>query len=352
MAVKITAGDEVGAALDAIDNPDDPSFYNVVLKNFVTPWTNIDQTPFAELNDYTATVIGLVRDEATYGFDEVLSADVVYVGDTVEINNRLGISIPPYSHTDNAHYQALESNGIDLSDPALFVPVPQSTLPGSQLSSGDAAGVTTTRAAGEAFFSAGTNRRMWRFTAMNYLCRDMEQLHDITRPNDRIRQDVNRSPGGDSGLYHNFCSGCHGGMDPMAGAYAYFEWDENQERVVHTPGQVQPKYLINTAVFPFGYVTVNNSWENYWRTGANYVVGWPASSNPTGNGPKSLGREVAGSRAFAVCQSEKVFRQVCFREPADFDERTEVERIATVFQNNAYSLKRVFAETAAYCMGN
>ena len=39
---------------------------------------------------------------------------------------------------------------------------------------------------------------MWRFTAMNYLCRDMEALKDTSRPTDRIRQDVNRSPGGDS----------------------------------------------------------------------------------------------------------------------------------------------------------
>ncbi len=41
-------------------------------------------------------------------------------------------------------------------------------------------------AAAEAFFSAGTNRRMWRFTAINYLCRDMEQLHDVTRPGDWV----------------------------------------------------------------------------------------------------------------------------------------------------------------------
>ncbi|MEN8668815.1 MAG: hypothetical protein ABF318_06810, partial [Ketobacter sp.] len=41
---------------------DSSGFYNVTLKNMATPWTNEEQTLFADLNDFTATVIGLVRD--------------------------------------------------------------------------------------------------------------------------------------------------------------------------------------------------------------------------------------------------------------------------------------------------
>src|SRR3974390_3323189 len=70
MQAKIDGGDPKGAALLAIDNPNG-NFYSVVLKNFVTPWTNTDQTAFAPLNDYTATVIGMVRDEVP--FNTVLS---------------------------------------------------------------------------------------------------------------------------------------------------------------------------------------------------------------------------------------------------------------------------------------
>ena len=68
----IAGGDEFGAALIAMENS---AFYNVTLKNFATPWTNEDQTVFAPLNDYTATVIGMIRDEVP--FTEVLSADMV-----------------------------------------------------------------------------------------------------------------------------------------------------------------------------------------------------------------------------------------------------------------------------------
>ena len=144
-----------------------PNFYNVVLKNFVTPWTNEAQTIFAPLNDYTATVIGMIRDDVP--FNLILSEDMVYTGAN-------GVVTPNFQQTSNAHYEALEDNGIDLSDPAMLIQRTQSGLPGSQMSTGETAGVITTRAAAEAFFTGGTNRAMWRFTAVNHLCQDMEQL--------------------------------------------------------------------------------------------------------------------------------------------------------------------------------
>jgi hypothetical protein len=339
MAQQIQSGAPLAAADLAMQNP---SFYRVVLKNWITPWTNVERSVHAPLNDYTATVIGLIRDDRP--FTEVLTADVVYVG-------AAGVVSTPYSHTDNQHYQELEARNVDLGDPTRLVPVAQSSLPGAQLAANDAAGVMTTRAFGEAYFSAGTNRRAWRFTGVNFLCRDMEQLHDITLPVDRIRQDVTRSPGGDSQIFHNTCAGCHTGMDPMAGAFAYFNWDATQNRVVHTPGQVQPKYRINANVFPYGYVTIDNRWDNYWREGTHANLVW-RGPNAGGFGAKTMGEEVAMSRAFSVCQVEKVFQQVCFRAPNDQADADEVERITDVFEANGHSLKRVFAEVATWCMGS
>ncbi|MDX1697329.1 MAG: hypothetical protein R3308_03540, partial [Thiohalobacterales bacterium] len=62
----IVNNDALGAADMAMNHS---AFYNVTLKNFATPWTNRDQTVFAPLNDYTATVIGMIRDEVP--FDQV-----------------------------------------------------------------------------------------------------------------------------------------------------------------------------------------------------------------------------------------------------------------------------------------
>lgn len=338
MATHIANGDADLAAELAMANP---NFYNVVLKNWITPWTNEDMTVFAPLNDYTATVIGMIRDDVP--FDQVLSADLIYTGANGLVN-------PNYQHTSNDHYVALEDQGIDLSNPANLVQRTQSGLPGAQVSSNEAAGIVTTRAAAEAFFPAGTNRAMWRYTAINYLCRDMEQLNDITRPGDRIRQDVTRSPGGDSEIFLNTCFGCHAGMDGLSGAYAYYDWDPDQERMVHTPGVVQEKFLINGNTFPAGYVTTDNSWINYWREGPNSLLDWRGVSD-RGFGAKSLGVEVTATRAFSVCQVEKVFEQVCFRPPKDQDDRDAIEVIADDFEaGGAYRMKGVFADVAEHCM--
>jgi hypothetical protein len=332
------ASDPVGAAMLAIDKtkPTASAFYNVTLKNFATPWTNRDQTVFAPLNDYTATVIGMVRDDVP--FNQVLSADILYTGQ--------GIS-PGYAPNSNAHYQAMEDQNADLR--TVLTQQAQSALTGIPATA--TAGVITSRAASEAFFIAGTNRAMFRFTLINHLCHDLEQIHDTSRPPDRIRQDVSRSPGGDSRIFLNGCIGCHSGMDPMAQAFAYYNYDETAARLIYTGGQVQPKYLINMDNFKPGYVTPNDHWDNRWRQGPNALLGWSASLSGSGDGAKSLGQEFAASEAFAQCQVEKAFRNVCFRDPSDDQDRTAVSGIVANFKSG-YNLKRVFAEAAVYCKGD
>ena len=102
MEAEITGGDTLAAAMIAMDNP---SFYSVTLKNLVTPWTNRAQTVFEPLNDYTATVIGMVRDDLP--FNTVLSADVLYVG-------AAGLGLPAVSPANNDHYEQMEARGVNL----------------------------------------------------------------------------------------------------------------------------------------------------------------------------------------------------------------------------------------------
>jgi hypothetical protein len=193
---------------------------------------------------------------------------------------------------------------------------------------------------------------MFRFTLINHLCSDLEQLKDITRSPDRIRQDVSRSPGGDSRIFMNSCVGCHSGMDPMAQAFAYYDFNENSGSIEYTQGIVQPKYKINSDTFKYGFVTPDDGWDNYWRSGQNALLGWDPGLPGSGNGAKSLGTELANSDAFARCQVEKVFRSVCLREPGDDADRAEVASITTNFKASNYNMKTVFAEAAVYCKGD
>ncbi len=350
-------------------NPEGAAFYNVTLKNFAAPWTNEAQTVFTDLNDYTATIIGVVRDG--HDFRRILYDDIVYVG-----NNS-----PAYSMSSNAHYVALEAldpqGAGNLSNPSILQQSTQSAVTSNAIPTTGAAGVMTTRAGARAFFPDGTNRAMFRFTLMNHLCTDLEPLKDVSRTPDRVRQDVSRSPGGDSRIFLNSCVGCHAGMDGMAGAYAYYDWvypPNNIEagQLVYTPGSVTPKHLINENTFEDGYVTIDDSWVNYWRNGQNALLGWTDDrtatpllkddkGNTIGTGAKSMGEELANSHAFAQCQVDKVFKAVCLRGPTEFidqgpggiQDRIERDAIVNRFKTTYnYNLREVFTDVAAHCKGN
>lgn len=353
MAADISAGNPIAAAYKAMDNS---AFYDVTLKNFVAPWTNEDQSVFVPLNDYTATVIGMIRDDVD--FREVLYGDILYIGAS-------SLGLPAYRLNDNAHYQAMDDQGIDLK--TNLIRTTQSAVTGIPAMA--AAGVMTTRAAAEAFFIAGTNRAMFRFTLMNHLCTDLEPIKDISRPPDRIRQDVSRSPGGDSRIFLNKCIGCHAGMDPMAQAFAYYDYDYdsvndpdgiNGSLVYNGVGAVDPdtgsrvqgKYLINSDNFKPGYVTTDDHWDNYWRKGPNALLGWDTTLSGSGTGAKSLGKELAYSDAFARCQVKKVFKTICLRDPTDSNDFSEVDSMVSSFKSSNYKMKQVFAEAGAYCMGD
>ena len=328
-------GTAMDAAIRAMENP---NFYNVTLKNFAAPWTNRDQSVFVPLNDYIATVIGMIRDDKP--FNTLLSANILYVGPG---------SLPAYSNNNNDHYEAMENQSIDMK--AGLQEMIQSNVTG--LPQGAVAGVWTTRAAAEAFFVAGTNRAQFRFTMMNHLCNDMEQVHDVKRVPDRIRQDVSRSPGGDSRLYLNNCIGCHSGMDPLSGAFAYYDFNETTGSIEYSAPNVQSKYFNNDTNFEAGYRTTDDSWMNYWRGGQDQFLGWAQTgtgSTGSGNGAASMGEELANSDAFASCQVKKVFRAVCLREPEDAADRFQVTQMVSSLKAG-YRMKQTFAEAAVYCMG-
>jgi hypothetical protein len=329
-------GNPTVAANIAMNNP---NFYAVTLKNFAAPWTNRDQNPFVPLNDYIVLVMGMVRDGVP--FNQILSANMLYTAPSVS---------PPPSVSSNAHFEALEARMREPNfNQSELQPTTQSDT--YAIPAAATAGAMTTRAAAEAFFIAGTNRAMFRFTLMNHMCMDMEQVHDTSIAPDRIRQDVSRSPGGDSRVFLNNCIGCHAGMDPLAQAFAYYDFDETSAAMIYNPSAVHPKYFNNDTTFADGFVTPDDAWHNHWRQGQNALIGWNAGPGQ-GSGAKSLGEELAGTDAFARCQVQKVFKAVCLRDAVDLNDRNRINAITSTFRSNNYNLKQVFAETAGYCMGN
>ena len=331
----------VAAAAIATNPQYAPDFYDATLKEFINPWTNRNQSAFVPFNDYTATVIGMIRDDVP--FNTVLSANILYT-----VNAPPGVSLPPPSAANNDHYATAEADGVDFS--TALQQTTQTAVYGTPTQA--VAGVWTTRAGAAAYFVLGTNRAQFRFTMLNYLCHDMQTVMDNTRPTDRVRQDVARSPGGDSRVFLDNCAGCHSGMDPMAQAFAYYDFNTTTNQMVYTPGQVQPKYVKNPQNFPWGFVTPNDDWSNRWRTGPNADLGWDQNLAGSGEGAASLGQELENTTAFANCQVVKVFQAVCMRNPTSSTDQTTIANIQALFIQSNYDLKQVFQQSAAACAGS
>jgi hypothetical protein len=314
-----------------------PQFYNVTLRNIFAAESNRDQSVFVPLNDYIVTAIGMVHDDVPY--NTALSADILY---TLNAPN-----LPPASASSNSHYQAADTAVVDIS--ASLVKKQQTTTYGYPAAA--VAGLITTRAGAIQHFDAGTNRRGYNINIINQTCHAMEQVMDTSLPSDRIRQDVAASPGGDSRVRLQSCVGCHSHMDPMAGAFAYYNFDETAGNLVYTAGKVQPKYFINATNNPYGYVTVDDGWESRMRTGGadTNIFQFDPALPGKGNGAASFGAEIAGSGAFATCQVTKAFKAVCLRAPASTKDGNEITSLASKFTANGYKFKQVFADAALYC---
>lgn len=326
----LAQGDGEGAAQLAMENF---NFYNVTLKHWASPWTNKDESVRVELNDYVATVIGMVRDNVP--FDQILYGDILYTA-----NGTAGI--PAYSPANNAHYAALETQAVNLK--TALVKGQQSTLNPAVT---EVAGALSTRAFGAAFFEAGTNRAAIRSSFVTFLCQDMEQMSDTSTPDFRVRRDVDRQPGGDAKVYRNKCAGCHAGMDALGGAFAHFDWDGS--KVVHNPATISTKFAKNVSTFPDGFVTTDNDWMNLWTEGQNTRIGWDGAKS--GKGIQQYGQMLATTEAFPVCMAKRVYSSVCVQDIKSLTD-AQVASLADGFKADSYNLKNLFAAAALQCMGD
>jgi hypothetical protein len=329
-----------------------PAFYNVTLNNWLKPWSNAETSPRVDLNDFVATALGIIRDDEP--FDKLLYDDVLYTLDVEGLTYSRGTPMPVFSYSSNAHYYRSEDNFVNIAE--RLVRNRQSDI--TPLPSGATAGILTSKAFGDAFYSGGTNRRQNRFVFVNFLCTDYEDMHDNTIPDFRVRRDIERNPGGDSRNYKNNCVGCHAGQDALAGAYAHYNHVQSQVsgEIIYDPTNIARK-MTHNVYFRDGFNTVDDSWINLWTSGQNAALGWRGAME--GRGVKSLGRMFTRSRAFAQCMSKRVFELVCMREPqADADKQfvsvmaDEFEAIKESNHQRRYNMKNLISKTSIGCIVN
>lgn len=370
MELKLNANDPIGAADIAAS---DARFLNITVRDFASKMSNRAETIDVPLNDFTATVIGAVRDGLNA--QRLLWDDITYVADPTKV------AVPSNPAADilrsNNHYEALDiqranlANVLKMSTQKIFdgktaVPMPTP------------AGLLTSRAWMAAHAIAGTNRRLVEYSLREFLCTPLEKAADSTGPDSVVARDIDRFPGGSHTKFTVSCRACHTIMDGFRPAFAYFTFNSNYTMHAFTsptvttqgaedtglgmfksrePGAtyVHDKLNHNETVFPGGRITVDDNWVNDAVNGANLpYFNW---TRVKGKGITEYGKMISESQQFPLCMATRVFTQVCKR-PTIATDNAMLKLAAEEFSDKAavkrnYNLKYLFEKivTSKECLG-
>lgn len=383
MEERLNGNDAVGAAALVTENP---LFYNITVRNFAGKMSNRDETINFPLNDFTATVIGAVRDNISA--KELLYGDFFYMGDST----KAAVSSDDIDDVlrSNNHYDSLDQGNYDLK--AVLMKRKQIILKASSTNNNNstqnnninniifeaienpwAAGLLTTRQWAAAHLVAGTNRRAVEFSLREFTCTPIENAADSSGPEDPIGRDIDRNPGGSRSKFTTSCRACHTILDGFKPAFAKMTFssgfmkhsalvpnantineDNSIVMGVHPDGPgVARKMNHNEETYINGKILKDEKWVNNAGNGTNKNnFGW--GPRVSGQGTAEFGKALAESKAFPRCMAKRVFFTVCKRE-ADTKDDAFIKKVAEEFSSTErnYNLKYLFQRIVANesCLG-
>lgn len=312
-------GSDVEAGRVVLANPD---FYDLTLRSWAAPLTNRERLQDVSFDDMQAMIFGVVRDR--------LDARLLLTGNFLYRSNMKSI-VPP-TRANNEHYAALEASGANLVSTLVRVTPQWADIE-------EASGVLTTRSWGAAYYSAGTNRRALQHAFEIFMCRPLQTIRDASLPENFIRRDVDRVPGGNPRIFQQDCRGCHSGMDAMAGAFS--RWDMVDGVLTYLgKDKVADKYNINSTTYPEGYITHDDSWVNLWSKNHNQSMGWRGPLK--GRGLRAFATMLGNSEGFSRCMVERTLKSVCKGSPDGAFLADDLDHLQKTFEESQYDLSHLF----------
>ena len=412
---KIQSGLKAEAARNII-NQDPPinnggAFYSVTIKDWATPKFNKQKTTLAPLNDGTATIIGMIRDERP--FNTILYQDVMYKATgvtfkggqlwyfdttypsvpgvvpstlcsahgTVAGQYKIIFTVPGTSNklcqkTKLTKNELSSASAID----ALYVPhkdiiietnlvsttnrhyesISEQGLDLSDkmllVSQSQQAKLHTSLGAISGLLSSRAYGSAYFFAGTNRAPVAYALEHflckDMEELNDTTIEDNRNRRDVDrspGGSSTLYKNRCVGCHAGMdAMSGAFAYYDYLNGKVTYTPGNVVTK-MNHNAVFSAGYVTGNDSWINYWGVGQNANLGWSREVTE-GIGATSFGRMLADTEAFHSCMAKQTYEKVCMKKASADEDHVRIKRLTAAYKISNYNMKSLFINASLECL--
>jgi len=340
------------------------AFFEITVKNFASRMSVRSEEIGAPLNDFSATIIGVTRDNRDAR--ELLTGNYIYAATNPSLIP-VGINIPSNFVTDiiqsNNHYQSIENNLYRLNLKDILVATPQlvrsdTSNANATVNNPDPAGLLTSNTWGREHLIMGTNRRAVEYALKSFLCTPIAEAADTQASDVRIGRDIDRFPGGDHTRFLTSCKGCHTVMDGFRGAFAQWNFEGflvhgslHRNRLDMDSNGIANKMNRNQQVFQPGYSTTDSSWINFATRGKNVAhFGWDSSQPISGVGTQSFGRLLANSERFSLCMARRAFVEVCQRSQSPYKDvaTPEMIELAQVFKSSGYNLRELFIAVATH----
>lgn len=382
----------------------DPDFYDVKVADIFKPFSSTQRGSMnVPVNDAVATGVGIVRDG--------LDARLMLYGDFLyrikgEIVGNAGVFYGRrYLLESNLHYDFIDAIKLPLkcaleklSPTSLFdlpngfritAAEPDPTQPSGYKQKmkdlPNPAGMISSRGLQEAYSTAGTGRRNVLYSFQDFMCADIEKWRYSEYPDDLVRGDVDRSPGGDLFEYAQNCKGCHGALDGLSRAFSEyhfengifkyvpffmgrntFDTNESEDNTkisftsaggfntyIPTHRKNNHNILFNPAMRVYDTEFVNN-------TPLGPMGGEFGFTVTEGTGPQEFGAMLATSARFPQCMALRTYESICkqdvFKDTVDgsFDPQLEqyVKQLGDSFADAGYDMKKLIEAVAVSCMGN
>lgn len=352
MAILVSKGDQKAAIEKAMQHP---NFLNLTVKQMASIMSIRDETIRTRLNDFSATFIGVTRDDLDAR--TLLSGNFYYKADPARVPASVRHNIGPDVLNSNNHYLDIDNGKIDLGQVLTRVNGQQVvqaikddvyTLANNP----DPAGVLTSRTFLTQHAIAGTNRRPVEFTFREFMCVAIDDWADTSASDIHIGPDIDRAPGDDHSKFQTNCKGCHTQMDSLRIAFSY--WDASGTRTRN--GEINPfgggskvadKYRRNIAVYGPGFIPKNNIWTNNSLGNGNATLfGWRGNNVKSGTGVRDLGIMIGNSKRFSLCMAKRVVETTCKKTVDIKTERNQLQKLADHFESTGYKFKELFSEAA------
>lgn len=306
-----------------------PLFVEGRLATFVSRLTNEENEPFEEADDYQVALMLAITSDLDFRAP---------LKSPFQIIKRGG---PNVALNPNGQYEI----GVSfLSWNEVVEKLQLSFNTGAQAPRPDVGvysdGLLTTQGFGKRFIDGGTNRRPVRGAFGILLCSKIETWKDATLDPFYIGRDIDRNPGGNPQTFQQSCRGCHAPMDGLRGSFARYDSAPGTKNIVFG-AQVAKKYNQNATVFPDGYETTGEDWENLLVTPIHQArYGWRGKTS--GQGLLEFAEMIADSQQFQSCMTQKLIALICDKNEADIRKVVDAEifnQLRDSFRTDGYKIK-------------